>query len=79
MKAIKFTSQFQDHVSTEVFVGSAPCEKCSAKGGFHNGDIKQISDGDAAILLRNPQFSEVQTKTIDVKPADKGDEVSKNV
>lgn len=76
MKTIKFASAFQSHVSTEVFVGNAECPQCGVKGGFHNGDVRQIPDSDAEILLRNPQFSEIQTKLPDPKPADKGAEVA---
>lgn len=71
MKTIQFASPYQNHVSTEVFVGSALCE-CGAKGGFHNGDIKQLPDADADILLRSPLFSHVYEPI----PADDGEEVA---
>ena len=65
MKTVKFLDLHgQGHVETvDIATGSASCEHeyCNQRGGWHAGDEKPLSDEQAAIILTNPNFVEVES------------------
>jgi hypothetical protein len=64
VKTVKFLDLHgQGHVEVvDIAMGSAPCkhEHCDQRGGWHAGDEKPLSDDQAAIILSNPNFVEVE-------------------
>lgn len=73
MKRIRFESAHgQSHVDVaQLRLGSSVCahDGCSVKGGWHDGDVKSLTDEDADLILTNPQFHEVPADEAEPAPA----------